>query len=172
MSHVVLAERTPDGSAVAAIREVLSVDAVAFPATVSRLSESATPDAGVDSGDNDSSRLRGELADSRAEAARLRAELAAHAAADGVLAEVGLPDWAATIPFRRALAAAPTDADRRALAEDRRAVLERLRVVHPPAGFAGGGFPGNPGGGPFSRTRAAATGPDAAALLTRAVRGG
>ena len=170
MSHVVLAERTPDGSEVTAIREVLSVDAVAFPATVTRLRESVTPGPGVTEGDSDSERLpeqfAEELSEARAEVARLRAAVAGHVAAEAVIEEVGLPDWAATAPFRRALAGAADDAARRALAEDRRTVLDRLRVARPPGD--GPAFPG----GPVSRARRPAAGPDPTALLVRAVRGG
>ena len=171
MSHVVLAERTPDGSEVTAIREVLSVDAVAFPATVTRLRESLTPVSGVTRGDKDSRRLSGELSEARAEVARLRAAVAGHVAAEAAIEEVGLPDWAVTVPFRRALAHAADDAARRALAEDRRTVLDRLRVARPPGD--GPGSPDGPAfpGGPVSRVRRPAAGPDPAALLVRAVRG-
>ncbi|QDT15132.1 hypothetical protein [Alienimonas californiensis] len=167
MSHVVLAERTADGSAVTAIREVLSVDAVAFPATVSRLRESLSPKSGDNTGDTDSQQLREELAEAQAEVARLRRERTAQAAADAAIEEVGLPGWAATPTFRRALAAAATDAERRALAEDRVAVLERLRIVRPPDDPSADVWPR----GPVSRSRPAATGPDRGALLVRAVRG-
>ncbi|MFH5806184.1 hypothetical protein [Alienimonas sp. DA493] len=171
MSHVVLAERTADGSEVTAIREVLSVDAVAFPATVSRLRESVSPGSGDSSGDSDSRRLREELAEARAEAARLRRERSARAAADAAIEESGLPGWAATPAFRRALVAAASDADRRSLAEDRVAVLERLRIARPPGDPSAPFPPGPCPVGPVSRSRPAATGPDPAALLVRAVRG-
>ncbi|MEM9700859.1 MAG: hypothetical protein AAF907_00275 [Planctomycetota bacterium] len=179
MSHVVLAERTPDGSEVTAIREVLSVDAVAFPATVSRLRESLSPGSKVQSGDSDSEAapdrppepVRTELAEAKAEIARLREEAAALLRADELVEEVGLPDWAATPAFRKALASAASDADRRALAEDRRAVLERLRIARPAGSARESTLAGAFVSGPISRSRPAATGPDAGALLVQAVRG-
>lgn len=46
MSHVVLAERSPDKSVVETIHDVVSVDAVAFPATSSTFRESVDPPGG------------------------------------------------------------------------------------------------------------------------------
>ena len=157
MSHVVLAERTADGREVVRIEEVLSVDAVAGPATVARLSESdaagpadrrgpesVSPAPGDKPGDIVA--VRAELAEARAELAALRAAAAGRAGADAAVEAAGLPDWAATAEFRRSLAAAPTDADRRALAEDRAALVERLRVLAPPAVRSRGraALPGGP----------------------------
>ncbi len=90
MSHVVLAERTADGSDVTAIREVLSVDAVAFPATVSAASR---VNVSRSRRHERRQRLRQSCgrssAEARSELARLREERARRAAADAAVEEVG-----------------------------------------------------------------------------------
>ena len=176
MSHVVLAERTADGREVARIERVLSVDAVAFPATTDRLRESSSPGVQVRTGDDDSPAggPAAELAAVRAELAAAKAALAGRAGADAAVEAAGLPAWAATAAFRTCLAAAATDADRRALAEDRAALIDRLRVAAPPEARAFDRLTREARGaaGPVSRPRAAPGRGPADAGFAAAVRAG
>ena len=177
MSHVVLAERTADGAEVTRIERVLSVDAVAYPATThrlheqGRLKESLPPGEQVPAGDRDS--LVADLAAVRAELAAAKAALAGVRGADAAVEAAGLPAWAATAAFRACLAAAPADADRRALAEDRAALIDRLRVAAPPAAVAFDRLAAETRGavGPVSRPRATTRGAGDAGFAA-AVRAG
>jgi hypothetical protein len=85
MSHVVLAERSADGQTVERLREIVSVDAVAFPASTKSLSESqgenqAGQPAGEDHADitalhAERERLQGEIADLHRERAALTEQI-------------------------------------------------------------------------------------------------
>ena len=167
MSHVVLARRSEDGREVVAIERVVSVDAVAFPATTRSLSESSetgAPELRVVTGEDDqpgepnseTERLLeqiGEMARERvalrerlAEAERRLEETRVRRRRDEMLLESGLPDVALTPPFRRAVREATDESQAAALIRDRRTVVEAGRGRWPhqrprseePAGVASG----------------------------------
>lgn len=147
MSHVVLARRSEDGSVVESIEKVISVDAVMFPATTNRLSESETTleDESFESQSRSSEgdcrqrtcgscatcqekvaelereceQLRGNV--SRLKQARVVAER------DMLLASSGLPTSAISDLFRRLVHEAETKDLARQLIQDRLAMLTSRR---------------------------------------------
>lgn len=128
MSHVVLAERSADGEQVERLHDVVCVDAVVFPATTSSFRESTGADEDVPPIESlrtevhELRRKRDELAD-RVE--RLEAErhlVGRTREVDDLLAESGLPEYAADERFRgRLLDARP--AERSELIAERRALI-------------------------------------------------
>jgi hypothetical protein len=160
MSHVVLAERSPDDATVEQIREVVSVDAVVFPATthtfresqhVSRLSEAGeTEQHGSDAGEMlpacadasqaDPAALQEAIALLQAERDELRRELDTLRAREVAgqderrlhrqIAAAGLPSEALSELFVRQLRSAG-DAERVALLSERRQLIEQTRRHSP-----------------------------------------
>ena len=147
MSHVVLARRTSDGREVEAIEQVVSVDAVAFPATTTSFRERteideptiAAPPATGDSSESTrpSDHADGDsLAQWHGERDRLREQIAAlgqqlaaerrRRRRESLLAEAALPAAALTEPFRRAVRTAESDEAAAALIADRRSLAARL----------------------------------------------
>jgi len=134
MSHVVLARRNAEQTIVEKIEQVVSIDAVIFPATAATFREQAddAPDVArleeqvaALSEERDTLRRRVEeydlhrsLADRRRRAERL-------------LKEVDLPPFAVTDLWFEQLLAVDDEAAQRALIEDRMSLLGRLRVHAP-----------------------------------------
>lgn len=124
MSHVVLARRGTPPQVIDKLHEVVSVDAVVFPATTSGLREASDPDT------DEVLVLREQLAMATGELERLRAELRRRddeQAIGGLLAASGLPDGAITPVFREQLARLPDDAARRMWIDDRVRLLRESR---------------------------------------------
>ena len=167
MSHVVLARRSDDGREVLSIERVVSVDAVAFPATTQSLSEQADETGAPDplEGEDETDRLlatvdrlakeRDRLAARLSEAEADLARATARERREAMLSESGLPPAALTPPFRRAVHEAVADSQAEALVRDRLAIVEAGR----------GRWPGRPQSDPPS-----APAPDA--RFVAAVRGG
>ena len=158
MSHVVLARRSPDGTHVESIEQVVSVDAVAFPATTTSFREQsneAEPQPAVDASspterlgqteppersdhaDGDSLAQRIGQRDRMAEQiGRLESQLRDERRLrrrDRMLAESSLPADAVTEPFRRCVRAAESDNAAAALIADRQTVLDGRRPQRPNA---------------------------------------
>ena len=139
MSHVVLARRSDDGREVVSVERVVSVDAVAFPATTQSLSESDGAPLPERSNDapNEADDLReqvGRLAAERDDLVRRLAEAETSLRAADVrrrretlLSESGLPRAAMTAPFRRAVLEAASESQADALVRDRVAIVEAGR---------------------------------------------
>lgn len=147
MSHVVLARRSEDGSVVQSIEKVISVDAVMYPATTSRLSESETTADGGSSkfqstspkgacGETNCLRCaesQNRVAILEAECERLRGDLKKFERAnvlaerDVMLASSGLPKGAISDLFRRLVREAETKDAAQQLIQDRLAMLAERR---------------------------------------------
>jgi hypothetical protein len=136
MSHVILAEKNADGSVVEKIHEVVSVDAVVFPATTKTFQEQHAP---ADAGESLPAHLAS-LASQRdaleQQIARLKTELdqlQTRREVDQLLDQAQLPPLAVTEVFRQQLLAAPTGEARRTLVQERRSLLDSLaRSSHSP----------------------------------------
>lgn len=121
MSHVVLARRSDDGSLVESIEKVISVDAVMFPATTTRLSESSLDDCCVECErrlaivETERDQLRSDL-ERLNEAVRI-------AGRERQLAESGLPRSAISIVFRETVLAAESEVEAERLIRDRVALV-------------------------------------------------
>ena len=139
MSHVVLAERNADRSVVEKIHDVVSVDAVVFPATTTTFREqTAHPD---DSATDESATvesdesLRAKLECVTAERDRLReqvnqirrerSEENQRREVEQLLEQSALPESAVTDLFRKQLLETPDSEVRRALIAERITVLKR-----------------------------------------------
>jgi hypothetical protein len=128
MSHVILAQKSPDGKVVEKIHEVVSVDAVVFPATTKSFHEQHQA-GGAESLSEANARLteeRGRLEDHIAELKAELAELRSLREVETLLEEARLPAAAVTDVFRRQLLMAPSSEARRMLLEERRLVIESL----------------------------------------------
>ncbi len=144
MSHVVLAERASDDGDVSRIHDVISVDAVVFPATTTTFRESqndADLTSAVAASDHDAllaevTRLRDELSTLTAERDELQRQFTAleHTADSSrtaseielLLHSHGLTAETITTSFRRELLQAD-DITRRQLVAEHRSLLDRLR---------------------------------------------
>ena len=129
MSHVILAEKSADGSQVERIHEVVSVDAVVFPATTNSFHEQHAADGSESSLQSNLAWLtleRQTLADEIARLITELNELQTECEVDRLLAKAQLPAPAVTELFRRQLLAAPTGEARQALIEERRSLLDSL----------------------------------------------
>ncbi|MFG0332705.1 MAG: hypothetical protein ACF8TS_05010 [Maioricimonas sp. JB049] len=144
MSHVVLAERSPDGNCVERIHDVVSVDAVVNPATTTTFRETIKIDEGPELTDDDVSdvaQLKADVDQLQQERDQLREELrslqARHESEQRrqrvteLLVEAGLPAEAMTDLFRRQLADARDDAARRELISERVALVQSLASKQP-----------------------------------------
>lgn len=126
MSHVVLAQRGANPQIVENIHDVVSVDAVVFPATTQGLRESHADDERV-------RLLQEQLRETAGELAKLREALAAREAQleiETLLATSGLPDYAMTPQFREQLQRTTDAAQRRQWIRERLTLIQR---VEPPA---------------------------------------
>lgn len=146
-----MARRSEDGAVVESIERVVSVDAVMFPATTSRLSEQATGEdcCGGESGTNESlstdfveshadcEECRGQISDLKAERDQLRVENerlvvdARVVVREKMLAESGLPASAVSIVFREAVLDANNEEAVRRLIDDRAALVRETMVAGP-----------------------------------------
>ncbi|MBL8850823.1 MAG: hypothetical protein JNG89_14170 [Planctomycetaceae bacterium] len=137
MSHVVLAERGGDGTVVERIHDVLSVDAVIGPATTTTFRESLDP-ATTDAAAANASEARlaavllerDELAARVAVLERRRDAETSRTAVQRMLAETGLPDYAATPLFVQQLSVAD-ETQRRVLVAERRELIARASLLRP-----------------------------------------
>lgn len=123
MSHVILAQRNAAGTLVEKVHDVISVDAVVFPASTTSFSEQHLPDP--------QSELTAEREELRKEIAKLKTELIARRAEREVahlLAESRLPDAAVTEVFRQQLLSTSPE-QRSVLIQDRLALLQRNPTV-------------------------------------------
>ena len=137
MSHVVLARRSADGREVEAIEQVVSVDAVAFPATTTSFREQAEAIEAIEAADAhadgdsaaqataESERLRRHIADLEQQLTRQRRT---HRR-DKLIADSGLPAAAISETFRRCVRAAATDEAAAELIADRRRLLDGTGAV-------------------------------------------
>lgn len=120
MSHVVLAEKNAAGTLVEKIHDVVSVDAVVFPATTKSFQEQHTPgnplaelESQRDGLEQHIARLKGEL-----DQLQLEREV------DQLLAQAHLPAPALSEVFRNQLVGAPSTEARRILIQERKALLD------------------------------------------------
>ncbi len=127
MSHVVLARKNADRSRVEKIEEVVSVDAVVYPATTTTLREQSEC-----FGEEAHTTLLAERDELRRTLEETREELAACQRRESLSSDVarllaasGLPEFARTELFREQLLSATSPEERRALIEERRALLQR-----------------------------------------------
>ncbi len=145
MSHVILAEKNPDGSVVEKIHQVVSVDAVVFPATTKSFQEQHRPNGEGNSLAANLAWLTSERETLLAQIARLKTELGQLRAVrevDELLDQSLLPVSAVTDFFRGQLLAAPSREDRQALIEERQRLLESFsRVAFAPRSQARLGDP-------------------------------
>ena len=128
MSHVILAAKNADGSVVEKIHEVVSVDAVVFPATTKSFQEHDTSQAG-EAHEAHLARLTAERDELRQEVGRLKSELNLYLRereVNQLLARSLLPPAAVTDVFREQLLATPSAEARRMLIEERRQLLDSL----------------------------------------------
>ncbi len=136
MSHVVLAQRSSDGSTVESIRDVVCVDAVINPATTHTFQESQNPALAAEV-----TRLEEQLLTTRLECDHLREQLATlqaralHAERQSdlhkLLSESRIPPAALTPTFLQQLEHAPTPELRRELLRDRQQLCEHHRSRPP-----------------------------------------
>ncbi|QDU41041.1 hypothetical protein Mal4_54060 [Maioricimonas rarisocia] len=144
MSHVVLAERSPDDGCVERIHDVVSVDAVVNPATTTTFRETIDTEEGSQLTEvevSDLTQLKADVEQLRQERDQLREELrnlqARHESEQRrqrvteLLVEAGLPAEAMTDLFRQQLAVAPDDAARRALIAERATLVQSLAARQP-----------------------------------------
>jgi len=139
MSHVILAERSADRSVVETIHDVVSVDAVVFPATTTTFREqttstdqSATAKSATDASDQS---LHEQLDRVTAERDRLRrrvdrfcrerVEETNRREVEQLLEQSGLPESVVTDLFRQQLLQASDSRARQALIAERATVLKR-----------------------------------------------
>ena len=153
MSHVVLAQRSTDGTTVESIRDVVCVDAVMNPATTVTFRESVVSSLPLPLGEEprvtverpdtaaENSRLEEQLLTARLECDHLREQVAAfqsralHAERQHevhkLLTESSLPPSALTPLFLQQLEQAPTTESRRELLRDRAQLCEQHRSRNP-----------------------------------------
>ncbi|RLS52614.1 MAG: hypothetical protein DWH91_16325 [Planctomycetota bacterium] len=129
MSHVVLAQRSSDGSTVESIRDVVCVDAVINPATTLTFREhQISPEQDVDQLTEQRNHLRFECDQLREQLNTLQARsLAAELQLEihQLLNESQLPPNAVSPLFRQQLEQAPTNEVRRELLRDRMTLVEQ-----------------------------------------------
>lgn len=136
MSHVVIAQRSPDSNTVEAIRDVVCVDAVVNPATTQTFRESQDPAAS-----SEITHLEEQLQSSHQECQQLREQLAVlqsrvvlaerQCEAQKLIAESQLPAATITPLFLRQLEQAPTTEHRLELIRDRTKLCEQHRSRPP-----------------------------------------
>ena len=136
MSHVVLAQRSIDGTTVESIRDVVCVDAVINPATTQTFRESLDP-----ATSSEITRLEEQLLTARLECDHLREQVASLQSrsllaerqheVQKLLTESPIPTSALTPLFLQQLEQAPTTESRRELLRDRAQLCEQHRSRTP-----------------------------------------
>jgi hypothetical protein len=137
MSHVVLARRNAEQTIVEKIEQVVSIDAVIFPATAATFREQ-TGDADDPSPITQLEEQVAALSDERDTLRRRVEEYDLHRSlidrrrrAERLIEEAQLPSFAVTELWFEQLLAVDDESAQRALIEDRKSLLGRLRVVSP-----------------------------------------
>ncbi len=143
MSHVVLAERAREDGAISRIHDVVSVDAVVFPATTTTFRESQAQASDGELPHSDESTLselleqienlqaeREELLTRLDEAQRHHSAVEQKQQIAELLSESGLPDYAVTETFRQQLTFAD-ETRRRELLQERITLIETSRAQPP-----------------------------------------
>lgn len=128
MSHVVLAEKNAEGTTVEKIHDVVSVDAVVFPATTKSFQEQLDA-IGCEQVGNDLANLTSQRDSLEKEIALLEGKLdrlQLQREVDQLLDQAGLPLKAISEVFRNQLLQAPSIEARRILIQERRALLDSL----------------------------------------------
>lgn len=128
MSHVILARKTSDGSVVERIHDVISVDAVVFPATTSGMRESVEDD--CEPASEERERVTQERDQLRDRCEALEIEIARYQI-ESELADSDLPEFALTESFRDRLIAATDPRLRSRLIAEQRDFLLRARQRAP-----------------------------------------
>jgi hypothetical protein len=139
MSHVVLARRSADRKQVESIEEVVSVDAVIYPATTAGFRENyegTDPEPVLVSEEirqlrSECDSLREQLSAVETERDRLQEQMQRSSARQKMLAESGLPEFAISDEFREQILQAETDEACRKLIRDRLAVIQESRQRTP-----------------------------------------
>ena len=132
MSHVVLARRSNDRSEVEAIEEVVSVDAVMYPATTQTFRES------TDHSEDEMQLLRQErdgllkqLQQTREELTTFQERQLVETKRLQMLSESGLPDFAITDEFREILLKEEDEQRCRAFIEERKQLIRQSSARRP-----------------------------------------
>jgi hypothetical protein len=128
MSHVILARKSSDGAVVERIHDVISVDAVVFPATTSGMRESQEDD--CEPASEEIGRITKERDEWREKCEALEIEIA-RLNVERELAESNLPAFALTEAFRAQLNAATDPRQRSRLIAEQRDFLLRARQRAP-----------------------------------------
>lgn len=140
MSHVVLARRSTDRKQVESIEEVVSVDAVIYPATTASFRENydgIEPEPVLDSEEeirqlqSERDCLKEQLSAVEEERDRLQEQMRRSSSRQKMLAESGLPEYAISDGFREQILQAETDDVCRTLIRDRLAVIQESRQRTP-----------------------------------------
>jgi len=147
MSHIVLARRSPDRKQVEAIEEVVSVDAVMYPATTQTFRESAAvgqvaglpADAGsfghepeeIERLIQERDGLLEQLQSVRQELEQLQAQQSRESERLRLLAESGLPEFALTDEFRELILTEEDDDRCRTFIEERKQLLRQQTARRP-----------------------------------------
>ncbi len=146
MSHVVMARRNAEKTKVEKIEEVISVDAVVYPATTSTFQEqTAENDLSENLPEKTESLLESELREAKGELASMRSRynklLKKYVAVkkrakkesqvEQLIQEARLPERAMTKQFRELLMEAKTDAVRKRLLQERRQLCSELQRSAP-----------------------------------------
>lgn len=125
MSHVILAEKNAEGTVIEKIHDVVSVDAVVFPATTKSFQEQQDPAGDLSATDiADLIRERDSLQAQVERLTREREELQNRQDVERLIDEAGLPAHAVSPVFRDQLLKAASPAERKTLIDERRALLE------------------------------------------------
>ena len=132
MSHVILAEKNAEGTIVEKIHEVVSVDAVVFPATTKSFQEQHASENESGGGTtSDLARERDQLQVEIASLKRERDQLRNVREVERLIEQAALPHHAVSDLFRDQLLKAASDSDRRAMIQERRALVDSLAKSSP-----------------------------------------
>jgi len=132
MSHVVLARRSNDRTQVEAIEEVVSVDAVMYPATTQTFHETTHQiDEELKSLQHERDELLEELQQTKHAFATLREQQSRESERLQLLAESGLPEFAMTAEFREQILKEEDPQRCRAFIEERRQLLRHASARRP-----------------------------------------
>jgi len=132
MSHVVLARRSRDRTQVEAIEEVVSVDAVMYPATTQTFHESTHEvDEELKNLQQERDELLEQLQQTKQELSTLREWQSREGERLQLLADSGLPDYAVTQEFREQILTEEDPQRCRAFIEERRQLLRQASARMP-----------------------------------------